>query len=140
MSTWSRAKRRVGEGPVLVVEDDPDIRQAMAELLEDEGYECILAGHGLEALETLTRRTPSLLLVDLLMPVMNGVELIERVRRDERWSDLPIVVMTAAGERIVGVQLDSLNVQILEKPVDIPSLAQVLARHSRVCAEIPERA
>ena len=116
-------------GPVLVVEDDPDIRQALAELLEDEGYECMLAQDGLAALETLGRRIPSLLLVDLLMPGMNGAELIARVRRDDRWSHLPIVIMTAAGERIIGVELESLNAPVLRKPVDVAKLAQLVARH-----------
>jgi len=129
MSGWKRAANSGGAGPVLVVEDDPDIRQAIAELLEDDGYECILAEHGLDALETLRRRTPSLVLTDLLMPVMDGVELIARVRADTRWSHLPIVVMTAAGDRIIGVELESLNVPVLRKPVDVANLAQVISRH-----------
>jgi CheY-like chemotaxis protein len=129
MSGWKLAAKSGGVGPVLVVEDDPDIRQAIAELLEDEGYECILAEHGLDALETLRRRTPSLVLTDLLMPVMDGVELIARVRADTRWSHLPIVVMTAAGDRIIGVEVESLNVPVLRKPVDVANLAQVISRH-----------
>jgi CheY-like chemotaxis protein len=123
---------------VLVVEDDPDIRQAMADLLEDDGYECMLAEHGLDALEALRQRTPSLLLVDLVMPVMNGVELIDRLRGDARWRKLPIVVMTAEGQRIIGVDLESLNVRVLKKPVDIASLAQVVAEHSSVSAPMPD--
>jgi CheY-like chemotaxis protein len=129
MSPPKLATKHGGAGPVLVVEDDPDIRQALAELLEDEGYDCLLAEHGADALETLRQRTPSLLLVDLLMPVMDGVELITRLRRDARWSHLPVVVMTAAGERIIGVELDSLNVPVLRKPVDVANLARVVARH-----------
>ena len=118
---WGRAAR------VLLVEDDPDIRQAMAELLQDEGYEYILAKNGLEALEALRDQRPSLLLIDLVMPLMDGVELITRLRGDARWCDLPIVIMTAAGDRIMGVDLDSLNVPVLRKPLDIGSLARVLA-------------
>ena len=129
MSAPRLATKSGGSGPVLVVEDDADIRQAIAELLEDDGYECMLAEHGLDALETMRRRTPSLLLIDLLMPVMNGVELITRLRADARWSHLPVVVMTAEGQQIIGVDLDSLNVRVLKKPVDIASLAQVVARH-----------
>lgn len=128
--------RSPGAGPVLMVEDDPDIGHALAELLEDEGYDSILAENGIDALEILSRQTPSLLLVDLLMPVMNGVELIGRVRRDARWSDIPIVVMTAAGENIFGPELESLNVSVLTKPVDLSRLAEVLARHSRASAEV----
>jgi CheY-like chemotaxis protein len=116
-------------GPVLIVEDDPDIRQAMAELLEEEGYDCILAEHGVDALETLRRRQPSLVITDLLMPVMNGIELIARIRSDARWSRLPIVVMTAAGERIIGVDVDDLNVPVLSKPVDVANLAHVVASY-----------
>jgi CheY-like chemotaxis protein len=122
-------------GPVLLVENDRDIRQAMTELLEDEGYECIVAEHGHAALDVLSRQMPSLLLIDLLMPIMNGVELITRLRRDPRWSDLPMVVMTAAGDRIIGVDVESLNVPVLRKPVEIGSLVQVLARQSDAAVE-----
>jgi CheY-like chemotaxis protein len=138
MSARQLGARSGGRGPVLVVEDDPDIRQAMADLLEDDGYECMLAEHGLDALEALRQRTPSLLLVDLVMPVMNGVELIDRLRGDARWRKLPIVVMTAEGQRIIGVDLESLNVRVLKKPVDIASLAQVVAEHSSVRATMPD--
>lgn len=137
MSALSVAARSGNAGPVLVVEDDPDIRQAIAELLQDEGYECMLAQHGVDALDSLGRRTPSLLLIDLLMPVMNGVELIARLGGDARWRDLPIIVMTAAGDRIIGVDVDRLNVPVLRKPVDIATLAQLLAKYSGVGAEIP---
>ena len=123
---------------MLIVEDDRDIRQAMEELLQEQGYDCVFAENGLEALETLSLRTPSLVLIDLLMPVMNGVELIGRLQRDPRWSSLPVVVMTGAGDRIIGVDLKSLKVPILRKPVDIESLQQMLVRHSRADAEIPE--
>src|SRR4051812_45768779 len=137
MSALNPAAGSGGAGLVLVVEDDPDIRQAIAELLEDEGYDCILAEDGVHALEALGRRMPSLLLVDLLMPVMNGVELIARVRAEARWSHLPIVVMTAAGERIIGVELESLNVPVLRKPLDIANIAELVAATMREPAEIP---
>jgi CheY-like chemotaxis protein len=104
-------------------------------LLEEEGYECIVAEHGRAALDILSRQMPSLLLIDLLMPIMNGVELITRLRRDPRWSDLPMVVMTAAGDRIIGVDVESLNVPVLRKPVEIGSLVQVLARRSDAAVE-----
>jgi CheY-like chemotaxis protein len=122
-------------GPVLLVEDDADLRSALAELLHDEGYDFIMAEHGLDALEALDRQTPSLLLTDLLMPIMNGVELIARLRDEPRWADLPIVVMTAAGDRIIGAELEGLNLPVLKKPVDVADLAQVLARYSGTSAE-----
>ena len=60
---------------VLIVEDDRDCGDAMAELLEDEGYECLHAKNGLEALAVLKLQRPDLLMVDLIMPIMNGVDL-----------------------------------------------------------------
>ena len=127
-----------GERSVLLVEDDPDTRQALAELLEDAGFRCILAAHGRAAIEALSHETPSLLLIDLLMPVMNGVELIARLRGDARWEHLPIVVMTADGDRIIGVDLSGLDVDVLGKPVDIAELARVLAHNSGVVANLSE--
>jgi two-component system chemotaxis response regulator CheY len=127
-----------GVGPVLLVDDDRDIREAMAELLQAEGYECILARHGAEALELMTQQTPSLLIIDLLMPVMNGVELIARLREDPRWRDLPVIVTTAAGDRIIGVDLETLGVPVLRKPLDVGSLAQALALRTGPTAEPPE--
>jgi CheY-like chemotaxis protein len=116
-----------GAAPVMIVEDDHDLRNAMAELLRADGYDLVLAKNGLEALESLREHTPSLLLIDLLMPIMNGVELIERLRSDPAWRDLPVVVMTAANDRIVGVDVESLKVPVLRKPVDLETLARVLA-------------
>jgi CheY-like chemotaxis protein len=69
-------------------------------------------------------------LTDLVMPVMNGVELIAHLQSDARWSDLRVVVMTAVGDRIIGVDLATLMVPVVTKPVDVASLLQVLAGHS----------
>ena len=139
MKTGLMTGQRRGAGPVLVVEDDRDIREAMAELLEDQGYQCILAADAVEAVEALSHATPSLLLVDLLMPGMNGIDLVTRLRADPRWSRLPMVIMTAGGDRVIGVDLESLNVPILTKPVELGSLAQLLARHSGGSVELTER-
>jgi DNA-binding response OmpR family regulator len=140
MSGRDIAARSGNAGSVLVVEDDPDIRQALAELLEEEGYDCMLAEDGADALESLGRRTPALLLIDLLMPVMNGVELIAQLGRHEQWRNLPIIVMTAADDRIIGLDVGSLNVPVLRKPVDLGTLAQVLAKFFRSSAEMPDGA
>ena len=114
---------------VLIVDDDGDVRTGIADLLEDEGYTCLLAEQGLEALETLRLQLPSLILLDLVMPVMNGVEFLTRLRRDPRYRDIPTVVMTAANERVAGVKLETLDVPFLQKPVDMTNLNRILARY-----------
>jgi CheY-like chemotaxis protein len=116
-------------GIVLLVEDDPDIRLAMSELLEDEGYECVVATQGFEALDVLRRRIPSLIIVDLLMPVMNGVEFLTQLRQDPRYRNIPVFIMTAANERIVGVKLETLGARVVHKPVDVDMMKRLLAEY-----------
>jgi two-component system, chemotaxis family, chemotaxis protein CheY len=111
---------------VLIVDDDRDVRDAMAELLQDEGYECLQAKNGLEALAVLKLARPGLLLVDLIMPIMNGVDFLARLRQDPCLRDIPVIAMTAANDRMVGVKLDG---PVLHKPIDLTLLSQMLAQY-----------
>jgi CheY-like chemotaxis protein len=111
---------------VLIVEDDYDVREAVAELLQDEGYRCLHANNGLEALAALNLQKPDLLIVDLIMPVMNGPDLVDRLRQDPSHRQLPIIVMTAANDRMVGVKLD---MPILHKPIEVEVFRKMLARY-----------
>ncbi|MCY0999617.1 response regulator transcription factor [Myxococcus sp. MISCRS1] len=89
----SAAKHRT----VLVVEDEDDIRAAIAEILEGEGYDVTVACNGREAMEELTdvRYVPSLILLDLMMPEMNGHEFLERRKAIARLRNVPVMVLTA---------------------------------------------
>ena len=66
-------------GTVLVVDDDPSVRRCLGEFLEGEGYKVLTAPNGRAALAVLEDERPSLLLIDVAMPVMNGLKLIEAV-------------------------------------------------------------
>ena len=82
---------------ILLVEDDTGIRDSVAELLELEGYQVAAVANGSDALEWLAREAPpDVLLVDLVMPVMSGGELLARVKADPRLASVPSVLMTAA--------------------------------------------
>lgn len=83
--------------PVLVVEDDDDVRAAIAEILEGEGYEVAVAAHGREALEELVHLPPPcLILLDLRMPVMDGETFLRHLRADwPRLREVPVLVLTA---------------------------------------------
>src|SRR5258706_9883449 len=82
---------------VLVVEDDEDIRQAIGDILEAEGYEVALAENGQHPLELLSElQRPCLLLVDLIMPKMDGWELLKALSRNDRLATIPLVVISAA--------------------------------------------
>ncbi|QSQ21514.1 response regulator [Pyxidicoccus parkwayensis] len=81
---------------VLVVEDDEDIRAAIAEILEGEGYDVAIAANGSEALDELRHmRRPCLILLDLMMPVMNGHEFLARIREMPLMRSVPVLVLTA---------------------------------------------
>ncbi|WP_241757847.1 response regulator [Myxococcus landrumensis] len=84
-------------GSVLVVEDEDDIRAAIAEILESEGYDVTVASNGREAMEELSdvRYVPRLILLDLMMPEMNGHELLARRQAIPRLRNVPVMVLTA---------------------------------------------
>lgn len=80
---------------ILVIDDEPPIRRLLQENLQGKGYEVMAAESGEEALQTIVHRTPDVVLVDLMMPGMSGLELTRRVREQ---SAVPIIVLSAIGE------------------------------------------
>jgi two-component system response regulator AtoC len=83
----------LNEHTILVVEDDTDVRESIREVLEDAGYHVTTASNGREGLDRLEVARPSLILLDLMMPVMSGPELLAILQ--QRGSDVPVVVVSA---------------------------------------------
>lgn len=81
------------EARVLVVDDDSEIAHSIAEVLGDEGYTVAVAGDGLDAFAQMPRFVPDLILLDLMMPRMNGFEVLDRLREDR--NSTPVVVVSA---------------------------------------------
>ncbi|WP_224371469.1 response regulator [Hyalangium versicolor] len=116
----------IGErGNILIVEDDEDIRAAMAELLETEGFEVAVASNGQEGLEVLDQiGPPCLVLLDLMMPVMSGEEFLRHIRDNPAMSPVPIIIVTASGRTVLpGTQ------GILKKPFEISELFATVSMH-----------
>jgi CheY-like chemotaxis protein len=110
---------------VLIVEDDEVIRDVLQQLLQYQGYETLTANHGRDALEKLPNMAqPALLLMDLMMPVMNGWELLAELRRDPRWQQLPVIILSAGGE--AQQLLEDPYVRFLKKPLRMNSLLQLV--------------
>jgi CheY-like chemotaxis protein len=116
-------------GRILVIDDEPLIRDSVAECLEAEGYPVQAMGRAADALEALRREPASLVLVDLIMPGMTGAELVEQLRADAdpALRDVRVVLMTAAmpgaAERAVAAD------GILRKPFELGDLLAAVSRH-----------
>jgi CheY-like chemotaxis protein len=83
------------DAPVLVVDDDAALRELLRRILEGAGYTVVEAENGRVALERLRTMAPGVILLDLMMPEMDGFEFVAEVRRHEAWRAIPIVVVTA---------------------------------------------
>jgi two-component system alkaline phosphatase synthesis response regulator PhoP len=83
---------------IIVADDDPDIREAITTVLESEPYQLSSAADGQRCLEMIRKRTPDLLILDLLMPRMDGFAVIRELRTEPAYADLPILVLTTVVE------------------------------------------
>ena len=114
-------------GSVLVVDDDPAIREAVRDVLEAEGIRVATAQHGAEALEQVLAEPPSLVLLDMRMPVMDGWRFAEALR--EHGVTLPVVVMTAAADaRRWAKEIGTLG--YVAKPFAVADLVSAVERHA----------
>lgn len=107
---------------VLVVEDERNIATLLAKLVEGCGVEVEVAYDGLAAITSLRRRKPDLMLLDLIMPIMSGEEVLDEVQSDEELRDLPIVLVTTRGT----AQGAAARYQIVQKPFTPAEIRQVV--------------
>jgi DNA-binding response OmpR family regulator len=121
---------------ILVVDDDPDILEAISMILESQGYEVVTARDGVEGLANLKAEKPDLLILDLLMPKMDGFAVCKELQ-DPRWAkhrNIPILILTSVREEAsrrryeleTGLELDVDD--YVEKPVSPDTLLERVGR------------
>lgn len=110
---------------VLVVDDDPDIRDSIEELLRSDGLQATSAANGVEALNILSKTPIGVVLLDLMMPVMDGRQLVEEMRRRE--IDVPVVLLSAG--RDLGRVSKELALPAVEKPFDLDDLLDAVRKN-----------
>lgn len=103
---------------VLVVEDHHDTSFMLCRLLKMEGYEVEHAIDGIVGYSTATHEHPDLIVTDIQMPRMNGIEMIKRIREEDEFRKTPIIVMSAYGKRIIDDAIRAGADDFVEKPID----------------------
>ena len=104
---------------VLVVDDEPDIRLVLSHVLADEGYHVHAAADGQEALDIIERESPDVIITDVRMPRVDGIELVRRLRAGGR--DLPIVIVSAHYAAV-----DLPGVRFVPKPFDLDHIVEAV--------------
>jgi CheY-like chemotaxis protein len=103
---------------VLVIDDEEDVRETLRDVVEMEGCSAILAASAKEGMAILERQKPCLIILDLMMPGMNGAEMLTLLRHDESLSALPVLMSTSAPSRAPA------GVALLPKPIDLDALCR----------------
>ena len=108
---------------VLVVDDEKDVRDFLADLLEDQGYSVRQAADGVEAMDMLKNRKPDLILLDLLMPKATGTDLYRKILRKKEFESVPVIVISGLAGRNLAV---SKSVPVFDKPIDESGLLEAI--------------
>ena len=118
---------------VLVVDDDLDLVEAIATNLEARGYEVGKAYDGVEGLESIKSRRPDLVVLDVMMPRMNGYEVCEQLKNDPEYREIPVILLTAVGSAVSSTSYthrDGMTTEADEymaTPVDLDKVAELVA-------------
>ena len=114
---------------ILIVDDDHDVRRALTELLEEEGYSVAGAANGRAALELMRSGVrPSLILLDLMMPGMNGWDFRSVQMRDPELRAVPVVIVTASGFSPEAIRTQLGPIELVPKPIQPAILLDVIGR------------
>jgi CheY-like chemotaxis protein len=118
---------------VMVIDDDEDVREVLRDFIEDLGYRPVVAANGQEGLEVIREldEPPCVILLDLMMPIMDGWQFLEVVSADASLAGIPIVISTSAPDRAPS------GPKVLAKPVD---LEDFVAELRQLCGGTPAQA
>ena len=116
--------RQTMKKKILIVDDEPDVRFTIKDDLEDE-YNIDEVENGLMCLEYLSNNSkPDLILLDIMMPEMNGWKTIEQIRDNKSWRNIPIIFLTARTDDVAKIGGDFLGEDYIEKPYNLTDLKQ----------------
>ena len=124
---------------ILVVEDEPDIRRLVVLHLEREGFRCRTASNGADALREATRAVPDLVVLDLMLPAIDGLEVCRRLRSDAGTAGVPIIMLTAKSaevDRVVGLEVGADDYVVKPfSPTELVARVRAVLRRARPAPE-----
>ncbi len=113
---------------ILLVDDEYAIVETLRDVLEWEGYRVLAASNGCEALEVMDHARPDIVLMDLMMPIMDGAEALRRIRQRSEYADIPVVILTAAPKSILQKPTPIPASAFLAKPFELAKLLDTVSR------------
>jgi two-component system, OmpR family, alkaline phosphatase synthesis response regulator PhoP len=114
---------------ILIVDDEPNIARIIEMNLTREGYEVTKAADGIDGLEAARRERPDLILLDVHMPLMNGLEMLAQMKADPDLASLPVIMLTAqSGRDELARGLDAGAEYYVTKPIDPQQLMEMIGR------------
>ena len=117
---------------ILLIDDDPDFVEAVKVIVENGGYEVRVAYDGQEGLEAVEEEKPDLIVLDVMMPVMNGHEACAKLKGNEKTADIPVILLTAVADRVTTSKythrdmLESEAEDYMPKPVEPKELLELI--------------
>ncbi len=117
------AVREREAGCVLIVDDEQGIRETLCEVVEMGGCAAMAAANGAEAMQMLAERRPCLIILDLVMPIMTGFEMLDAMRKDPSLAEIPVVISTSAPSRAPP------GLPVLPKPINIAAVWDWMRRN-----------
>lgn len=112
---------------ILVVDDEPNNQRILNYTLNKKGYETITAGTGEAALELLKENTPDLAILDVSMPGMDGITLLEHIRAMPQFARLPVIILTGSGDDDERLRAERMGIQaFLTKPASSKTVLEVV--------------
>jgi DNA-binding response OmpR family regulator len=116
------------QNKILLVEDSDDAREALARLLELDHFTVVTAGDGVKGLSAAKAEHPDLIITDINMPNMNGIEMIRELREEDDFRDVPILVITAYGHTVSTQAIEVGADSVMTKPVEYDELSDTVEK------------
>lgn len=122
-------KKKTEKTKILVVDDEPNIVQTLQDRLEMNDYVVVTAGNGKEGLETALREGPDVILLDVIMPIMDGHEMLEALRKQPEGQDISVIMLTARSQTQDIARANTCGISdYVVKPFDLSELLEKIER------------